>query len=216
MDAWLTILTVLSLGYVFFLGQIAIHNCVHNTLFKNTRKLNNIVGNILCSIQLAHFEGWRSAHMMHHRFANTDRDPHKVDRLLVPYILTHYYRIAKRVWEPERFFAATLPPIIVAGTVVMWQALIGEGMRGLRWGTLYWLIPTVISQSLIAHFNYITHVGLLFGRGQDTRSFKKGLWRVINLLTFSFYLHAEHHIKPSEAIPVPHPIFRENEPCDLS
>ena len=56
---------------------------------------------------------------------------------------------------------------------------------------------------LVAHFNYIGHVDLPSGRGKDTRSFKHGLWKVVNLLTFNFYHHAEHHFKPSEAIPTP-------------
>ncbi len=98
MDILLNVVIVLFLGYVYYLGQIAIHNCVHYTLFKK-RKLNKIVGTVLCSIQLTHFEGWRAAHLMHHRFAQSERDPHRVDRYMLPYIVTHYFRVAPYVWE---------------------------------------------------------------------------------------------------------------------
>ena len=96
--------------YLFFLGQIAIHNCAHNILFLRSKRWNKIVGYLLCSMQLIHFEGWRAAHMLHHRYTNSVKDPHHVDRPLIPYIFTHYYRIAKVVWDPKRFFFCDLAP----------------------------------------------------------------------------------------------------------
>jgi len=193
---------VLLLCYLFYLGQIAIHNCVHGILFRS-RSLNKLVGNILSSIQLMHFEGWKVAHMQHHKYANSERDPHRVDRSLLPYVVTHYFRIARAVWQPGRFFAAIVPPLLVAGGIIVWQALLGYGARGAGWVLLFWLVPVVASHLLVAHFNYITHAGLPAGFGQDTRSFSHGLWRVVNLASFNFYLHAEHHLRPSQAVPVP-------------
>jgi len=189
--------------YLFFLGQIAIHNCAHNILFLRSKRWNKIVGYLLCSMQLIHFEGWRAAHMLHHRYTNSVKDPHHVDRPLIPYILTHYYRIAKVVWDPKRFFSAISPPILIAITIIVWQVLSGYGTRGLVWVTQFWLIPTIFSHVLVAHFNYIGHVDLPPGRGKNTRSFKRGFWKVVNLFTFNFYHHAEHHLNPSEAIPTP-------------
>ena len=84
---------VLLLCCLSYLGQIIIHMCVHASLFRS-RFLNEMVGNVLCSMQLVHFEGWRTAHMMHHLHANTERDPHRVDRGMISYIVTHYFRIA--------------------------------------------------------------------------------------------------------------------------
>lgn len=211
MQSLTTITMIVVESYLFYLGQIAIHNCVHKTLFRHSKLWNQIVGHVLCSIQLMHFEGWRAAHLLHHRFTNTDKDPHHVDRPLLPYLLTHYYRIAKAVWNPTRFFRAVLPPILIAVVVVVWQTSIGDGLRGLRWVMQYWFIPTLISQVLVAHFNYIGHAGLPSGRGHDTRSFKQGLGRIVNRFTFNFYLHAEHHLSPGEAIPIPNPSIRNDQ-----
>jgi fatty acid desaturase len=196
----LTLGLILFLSYLFFVGQIVIHNCVHGSLF-HRRTLNRLVGTVLCSIQLMHFEGWKAAHMRHHKYANGEGDPHRVDRPLLPYIITHYFRIAQAVWQPTRFCIAISPPLILAGTVIAWQASVGHAARGVAWFALFWLIPTMASQALIAHFNYMTHVGLPPGWGRDTRSFSHGIWRLVNLLTCNFYLHAEHHRKPSQAIP---------------
>lgn len=200
--------------YLFYLGQIVIHNCVHNNLFSHSKRWNEIVGNVLCTMQLVSFAGWRTAHMLHHKYTNSDKDPHHVDRPLIPYLLTHYYRIAKVVWDPKKifdpkpFFVVILPPILIPVIVITWQLLAGYGLRGLIWLTQFWLIPTIISHTLVAHFNYIGHVDLPSGRGEDTRSFNQGFWKVVNLLTFNFYHHAEHHLKPGEAIPTPDPSIK--------
>ena len=52
----------------------------------------------------------------------------------------------------------------------------------------------------------------LYGRGHDTRSFNEGIWRVINVLTFNFYLHAEHHLSPSVPIPQYNPELHTPQP----
>jgi fatty acid desaturase len=206
MDWLRDLLLVLFLGYVYYLGQITIHNCVHYSLFRRKR-WNRVVGLVLCSLNLTHFEGWRAAHLMHHRYTNTERDPHRIDRPLLPYLATHYYRIARWTWEPVRFFAAVLPPLLVAGAVIAWQAWAGDPLRGVRWVALYWFLPMLIGHTLVAHFNFITHAELPYGRGHDTRSFNEGIWRVVNFFTFNFYLHAEHHFRPGDPIPAPDPRF---------
>ncbi len=206
---WLRdLLIVLFLGYIYYLGQITIHNCVHYTLFKR-KQWNKVVGYVLCSIQLTHFEGWRIAHMMHHKHTNTERDPHRVDRHLLPYLATHYFRVSKSVWEPRLYALAVLPPILIAVAVIASQASVGEPLRGVRWVSMYWLLPLIISHLLVAHFNFITHAEMPYGRGHDTRSFNDGIWRVINFFTFNFYLHAEHHFAPGDAIPKFDPRFHK-------
>lgn len=203
MNSLAIILTILVECYLFYLGQIMIHNCAHNLLFCRSKRWNSAAGHVLCAMQLTAFGGWRAAHMLHHRYTNSERDPHRVDRPLVPYILTHYYRIVKALWYPKPFVITIAPPILIALGIIGWQASTGHGARGLLWVTQFWLVPTIISQMLVAHFNYIGHVNLPTGKGKDTRSFKHGLWRIVNVLTFNFYCHAEHHLKPSEAIPNP-------------
>ena len=205
MSTLLTILVIFIECYLFYLGQITVHNCAHNLLFRRSKRWNKIVGHVLCSMQLVAFEGWRAAHMLHHRYTNSEKDPHHVDRPLIPYLLTHYYRIVKALWDPKPFLIAISPPILIASAVIAWQASTGYGARGLLWTTQFWLIPTIFSQMLVAHFNYIGHVNLPPGRGRDTRSFKHSFWKIVNLLTFNFYHHAEHHLKPSEAVPTPDP-----------
>lgn len=211
MSALTSTLAVAVLCYLFFLGQIGIHNCVHNTLFRSPA-LNRRVGAVLASLHLVHFEGWKNAHLQHHRYANTPRDPHLVDRSLLAYVATHPFRIARAVWQPTRFFAAVAPPILIATAVVVWQAASGRPLRGLYWVALFWLVPLIVSHALVAHFNYVTHVDLPSGRGRDTRNLEGGLWRLANALTFNFYLHREHHLWPSVPIPkTPHVPQRARE-----
>jgi hypothetical protein len=138
-----------------------------------------------------------------------------VDRYLLPYLATHYYRIAKLTWEPKRFFAAVLPPVLLAAAVVVWSGWDGDLLGGLRLVSVYWFLPLVIAHLLVAHFNFITHAELPYGRGHDTRSFNDGVWRVINLFTFNFYLHAEHHFNPGEAIPTYQPHLHHAAPGSM-
>lgn len=195
---WVVLLT-LPLSYLFFLGQILIHNCVHASAFKS-RRVNRAVGSALAGIQLMHFDGWRVAHMIHHRHCNTAADPHRVDRPLLPYVLSHYFRISRAVWDARLFFRAIALPVTVAIAVVVWLAAQGAPELGVAIVVFNWLIPTAVSHALVAHFNYVTHVGLKSGRGSDTRSLKKGIWKLINFLTFNFYFHAEHHLYPARKL----------------
>lgn len=186
--------------YVCCLSHVAIHNCVHRTLTGH-KDWDRRLGFFLAAVQLTHFEGWRSAHLMHHRFTNQEQDPHRVDRPLIPYLLTHYWRITRSVWNPAQHVRALLPPLAVAGAVVAWQAAVGEPGRGLLAVGVLWLAPVIIGHLWVAHFNYITHVGLPTQRGENTRDLTGGLWPLINRLTFNFYLHKQHHLRPSEPIP---------------
>ena len=91
--------------------------------------------------------------------------------------------------------------LVVVAAVVVWQASTGHAMQGLVWVAAFWAIPVIFSQIAVAHFNYVTHVGLPSGRGEDTRNLTQGIWPLINLLTFNLYLHREHHLHPSQPVP---------------
>ena len=197
---WPYLCAALLLSYVAYLGQIAIHNCVHCTLF-SYRPANRWFGVAIGSLLLVGFEGWRAAHLMHHGYCNQERDPHRVDRPLIPYLLTHYYRITRAVWSPRKHLTAIAPPLVVAAGIIGWQATLGHAARGVFWVTVFWFIPVVVSHLLVAHFNYITHVGLPPGRGRNTRDFTTGLWPVVNFFTFGFYRHAQHHLHPTAPVP---------------
>ena len=198
---WMTP-TCLVLCYLYYVGHtVVVHNCAHGSLFRRRKRLNWVVGNVICSTQLMHFEGWRIAHMLHHRFANTPNDPHYIDRGMIPYLFTHYLRVAMVLGAPGRLMKSIGPTLLIVAGVVVWQAATGHLLRGIAWVTAFWAIPVIFSQLAVAHFNYATHVGLSQGRGKDTRNLDTGIWRLINRLTFNLYLHAEHHLRPSEAIP---------------
>ena len=192
---------LILLSCLLFLSQIIIHMCVHNSLFGRNKTLNSLLGNILASIQLTNFEGWKAAHLLHHRYANTEKDPHHINCSLPKYLLTHYFRIVALLWNPRKYFAAILPPIVIAVVVVIIGFIFRHGYHTISAVFAWWLFPVCISQTLVAHFNYITHVGLPAGRGKDTRNLSNGIWKLINLATFNFYLHAEHHLNPGKAIP---------------
>ena len=76
------------------------------------------------------------------------------------------------------------------------------GLTGVLYPIALWLLPWMISQILIANFNYRGHVGLLHKgaslsyQGEDTRNLDYGFGRIINLATFGFYRHQDHHRWP--------------------
>jgi hypothetical protein len=78
------------------------------------------------------------------------------------------------------------------------------GPRAFIYPFALWLLPWAISQILIADFNYRGHVGLLAKgrqypyRGEDTRNLDAGLGYFINLATFGFYRHQDHHRWPNK------------------
>ena len=198
----LTLLSFLFACYLYSLGHIVVHMCAHRTLARSPR-VNWLVGNLISSLHLMVFSGWRAAHVLHHRYTNTERDPHRVDCGMLKYLLTHYYKLSKNVWDAAAFWKSVGPPLVIYTGLLIWGFSSGFGEQVVRYGLLYWLGPLFVSHMLMAHFNYATHVGLPEGRGQDTRSLNRGLMKLVNRLTFNFYYHEEHHLAPGYAAPTP-------------
>lgn len=197
-----TVLLVLLLTYLCVVAQVVVHGCVHNSLFGRRKLWNRRVGTWLSWTQFQSFDGWRAAHMMHHRHTNTERDPHRVDRPLVPYLLTHYSRVARSVWTNWGDYlreVAPVPAILLLAAAAI--AAAGGGALGLEWAFLYWFLPVTGGHMVVAWFNYWGHVNLPTDRLRHTRSRYDGAWAIGNLLTFNFFLHAEHHRKPAEFRP---------------
>ena len=200
----LTFLSFVFACYLYYLAHIVVHMCAHRSLGRS-RRVNLVVGNLLSSAHLMVFSGWRAAHVLHHRFTNTEKDPHRVDCSLPVYLLTHYYKLSKNVWDAVSFWKSVGPPLAIYAGLLIWGYSAGFGDQVVRYGLLYWLGPLFASHMLMAHFNYITHVGKPVGRGHDTRSLNRGLMRIVNKLTFNFYCHAEHHLAPGYAVPTASP-----------
>ena len=192
----ITFLTFLLACYLYYLGHIVVHMCAHRTLARSPR-VNWLIGNLLSSLHLMVFSGWRAAHVLHHRYTNTERDPHRVDCGVVKYLFTHYYKLSKNVWDAAAFWKSVGPPLVIYTGLLIWGYSAGSGDQVVRYGLLF------ASHMLMAHFNYITHVGLPVGRGQDTRTLNRGLMKLVNKLTFNFYCHEEHHLAPGYAVPTP-------------
>lgn len=198
------VLIILGMTYVCLFAQVIIHCNVHNSLFSGSKVWNRRVGTVLCWTQLQSFMGYKVVHFRHHRYANTPRDPHYVDRPLLPYILTHYPRISQSYWLGWRVLWNELKwaPLCAAAFMLVCAAN-GLAREGVVWTLSYWLIPVIGGHVLLAHFNWWGHVNMDRGRGRDTRSGYRGIWRVINFFTLNFYLHAEHHLRPGQAAPIP-------------
>ncbi|KAA3606107.1 MAG: fatty acid desaturase [Planctomycetota bacterium] len=197
----LTVGGMVLVTYLLFLGQVGVHNCIHGSMFPRNPTWNRWFGEFVCSLCLMCYGGWRAAHVLHHRYTNTDMDPHCVDRPFLAYMLSHTWRIARKFWSWKALGLSLLPPLALCGIVIgaRWQW--AQDWLGLRWILLFWFIPVVLVHFIMAHFNWVTHVGLPTGSGRDTRNLTAGLWPWINRLSFNFYLHAEHHREPLVAIP---------------
>lgn len=213
-------------GYLFFLSHIVIHACSHRAL-SGRAAIDRLVGNMLCVPNFHSFEGWAGLHYLHHRYTN---DPARDPAYVLPgerwlhYAVTALIRMARHTARPEyrRMIASQRGQKVGAPGRAAWLrdcwaqvtglgalllvlglAFVLGGAAGLRCPILFWIIPWVIGQALMADFNWRTHVDLPVHQGpepyaaQDTRSYREGVWKLFNAVTFGFYRHAEHHINPS-------------------
>lgn len=115
----LTFLSFLFACYLYYLAHIVVHMCAHRSLGRS-RRVNVLVGNLLSSAHLMVFSGWRAAHVLHHRFTNTEKDPHRVDCSLPVYLLTHYYKLSKNVWDAASFWKSVGPPLAIYAGLLAW------------------------------------------------------------------------------------------------
>lgn len=95
--------------------------------------------------------------------------------------------------------------VLISGAVAAGFILLGP--IGIFLAFCWWLAPVVVGQILIADFAYRSHHGLPARAdckpysGQDTWALRDGfVYRSVNWLTWGFYDHRAHHIKPSHSV----------------
>jgi beta-carotene ketolase (CrtW type) len=167
---------------------ICAHDAMHGTLAPTNKRLNDIIGTaILFYYAGFSFKNMKTAHMDHHRFPGTDKDPdfnandpHKFWPWYMKFFTTYF-----GVKQFLMLFAITVIYLILGAsylnTIIMWA------------------VPAVLSSLQLFYFGtYLTHKhGEDFPDSHNARSNNYPGW--LSLLTcFHFGYHHEHHLYPHE------------------
>jgi len=167
---------------------ICAHDAMHGTLAPENSRLNDTLGTaILFYYAGFSFQKMRAAHMDHHAFPGTDKDPDfnaNNPHHFWPWYLkffTTYFGIKQFL----TLFVITIAYLLLgasyANTIIMWA------------------VPAVLSSLQLFYFGtYLTHKhGGKFADDHNARSNNYPGW--LSLLTcFHFGYHHEHHLYPQE------------------
>lgn len=71
---------VLANGFVLYPIFVSMHECIHNSLIPNNKKINNILGSIFGFLLFIPFFEYSKIHIEHHKNANSKNDPDYVEQ----------------------------------------------------------------------------------------------------------------------------------------
>jgi fatty-acid desaturase len=192
--------------YLGGLSAVFIHNATHGSF--RPRWLNRVIGEITGHHQLYGFLGWRTSHIIHHRYPDDpDRDPHpslhlcysefsKRMRTSLSRVLTKNYfdvwpndRKHRRIWKLKNFcgFGGMLMRL------AFWYLLLGPSLF-----VFLYLPSYAFNYFFFTHFNYFTHRPSPTKNGTfEVHNLDHGpYYTIMNLTHFGIYFHKNHHVKP--------------------
>ena len=190
----------LSSHFIFTLGLIlcqcwlytglfiCAHDAMHGTLAPRRPKLNDMIGRVILFYYAGfHFDKMKAAHMDHHAFPGTEKDP-DFNAVNPHKFWPWYFKFFTTYFGVPQFltvFAITVAYLLLgahyANTIIMWA------------------VPSVLSSLQLFYFGtYRTHKhGEAFPDHHNARSNDFPNW--VSLLTcFHFGYHHEHHLYPHE------------------
>lgn len=191
--------TLVVLGYFLLAGvgnEIFYHRLVSHNSFK-TNKLFEAVG---IGIGVIAGRGsptdWTAIHRYHHKFADTDKDPHnpKKDswRLFFPYFLKYDHQVNPFIVKDllkspvHRFITKYYNLILIAFAIVLAAVNINVFFY-------LWVIPVALSGWMIALGTYLNHT---YGyRNHDIVDQSKNNW-LMAILLWGHGWHNNHHADP--------------------
>ena len=161
---------------------------MHGTVAPRHPKLNDMIGRVILFYYAGfHFDKMKAAHMDHHKFPGTDKDPDfnaNNPHSFWPW----YFKFFTTYFGVPQFltvFAITVAYLLLsasyANTIIMWA------------------LPAILSSVQLFYFGtYLTHKhGEQFPDHHNARSNDYPNW--LSLLTcFHFGYHHEHHLYPDE------------------
>lgn len=127
--------------FVCHLGGLSefVHQTVHQNLFARNRACNRILGKVAAAMLSTDFDTYRTFHLKHHRFANTEDDPER------PLYRDPKYLAIAAGWQDlsTRQKLSRIPRL--AGYIAGALASFGGDVRFVR--AVRWLVPVIIALS---------------------------------------------------------------------
>lgn len=181
-----------------------LHNCAHGNT--GPKRINDAVGEVLGTVMLYGFKGFRLGHMYHHKFPDNpkyDVHPpkgHSFPSFLVSPIKQTLDVIERCYYEEFGFNSKTRMNIRlqkitfnlgIALRVLFWVLLFGPELF-----LLFYLPIYALNIFVFAHINYVAH-----RENEDNTSEIINLdhnlyYRTVNKLSFGGYYHKNHHRRP--------------------
>jgi len=185
--------------YVFLTGLRQSHNAQHYSLGL-PRMVQDGVLFILSLLMLASMHAVQVTHLHHHRHCLEDEDGEGATARLAwwraivigPLFLTRVHVAAWRLATSRKRAWIAIELIVIAGLVVL--ALGRPDWVALRWHTSAMLLGECLTGFFAV---WTVHHGCAVHEAGRTQ---RGFW--LNLISFSMFFHAEHHLFP--AVPTPH------------
>lgn len=215
----LYILSVFIIGGRIHAFVVLMHEAAHYRIFKGSKKLNDIVGDIFMAWPvLATVDSYRRNHLAHHRYLNTDNDPDwAVKKTLQEFqfpqekkkLTSHIYgyfigtnivkdvilsakRLFKLSQHSKRYkYSRITYYVFVVSTVLYF----GIGKELL----LYWIVPFFTT---FLCFMYVRSIAEHFGSMQygvdlkESRNVYPKWWEKL-LFPHNVNYHLDHHLYPS-------------------
>src|SRR5579859_4499800 len=185
--------------YVFLTGLRQSHNAQHYALGL-PRPMQDGVLFALSVLMLASMHAVQVTHLHHHRHCLEDEDGEGATARLAwwraivigPLFLTRVHVAAWRLATSRKRAWIAIELIVIAGLVVL--ALGRPDWVALRWHTSAMLLGECLTGFFAV---WTVHHGCAVHEAGRTQ---RGFW--LNLISFSMFFHAEHHLFP--AVPTPH------------
>ena len=167
---------------------ICAHDAMHGTLAPRNPKLNDMIGRVILFYYAGfRFDAMKAAHMDHHEFPGTEKDPDFNAK------------------APTKFWPWYLKFFITYFGIAQFLTVFGITVAYLLLGASYhntiimWAVPSILSSVQLFYFGtFLTHRHKdAFPDEHNARSNNYPNW--LSLLTcFHFGYHHEHHLYPHE------------------
>lgn len=204
-------------------GMIAIqHECSHRGLFRR-RWVNDAVGSAAGFLSFLPYAGYHIFHLQHHVHVHDEKDSevHVVLRSVpawMGYILgsTHGLRVVSIKWwavamRSRSRYTVRLAMVTAVLTVLSVVALVWFAVVAPMVFVLWWVVPTLISSSIMGVSYLADHYGCAYAPDLVTRTGRSVRSNaVIQYLTWNINFHAVHHLAPgvpTQHRPAAHALF---------
>lgn len=203
LEPWMYALPLVSILLCGFPSAV-LHNCAHSNT--GTKRINDIVGEILGTFMLYGFKGFRLGHMFHHKYPDDPRydvhppKGHDFLSFLVSPIKATLEVVERSYYEEHGHNQKTINNIRaqkflfnvgILLRITFWFLLFGPTLFVLLYLPTYFLNIFVF-----AHINFVAHRENADGTSEIINLNSNLYYKLVNRLSFGGYFHKNHHRRP--------------------